>query len=237
MMTAAPSQRLAAADIPAWTPKLVADIALRLPPSLVVRRLVTDARLHDVWKRLLQQTAADIARVDLGLLWFERRDAPLGLTRDGLSKYPAQERAAAAFFVSVIDAFADTPILKTRVEFDAQAQRFADAVELCAQEREGAYDGALRDALDIVARHFAYRSTRLQTASGPEVLERSAKDRSSDDMRIKARLIATAYFQLYGDKRDLLIIKTIMTVATGVEISKKNVENWTKFTPSVKRPN
>lgn len=206
------------------TPSLVKEIARRLPASLIVDRLLTDPRMNGIWPTLLRQHANE-RLVDNLLLWVEGA-TPLGLTRDDIAAYSPAERGAAAFFVRTVDALTTSPTLRTRIDYEAQAKRFADAVDLCAQER-GHSGGALRDALDIVAQHFAYSARIMESACGPEVLERSSANRGDDALRIQARLVAAASLSIYG-KRNFTALATVASVATGLAMTKKSIENWTR---------
>jgi hypothetical protein len=205
-------------------PALVNLIAERLPASDVIDRLLTDPRMSDVWRKLSKLTPND-AQVDVRLLWFER-DSPLGLTRDIVYAHPPAERGAAALFVSVVDALGEPLPLRTHAEYDAQAKRFADAVELCTSERKHASD-VLRDALDVVARHFARRSIVLAQADGAQVVERSGGDRGDDTLRIQARFITAAMFHLYG-KRNVGVVANVLAIATDAAVKWKDVDNWTR---------
>lgn len=216
---------LTAADIPAWVPRLVADIALRIPPNPIVRRLVTDDRMKAVW-RLLPQQHADDAWADLRLLWVEG-DIPLNLTRDAISAYSAPERAAAALFVGAIEILSSTSPLLTRAEYDAQAKRFADAAALCLEQRQHSH-GSLQEALDIVAVHFAHKAKIMETVSGPQVVERSSskEDRGADALRVQTRQLAAASLTLYG-RRNCGTLATIVSVATGADVTKPAVIKMT----------
>lgn len=218
--------RLTAAPIPAWVPRLVADIALRLPDSPIVRRLLTDARMEAVWRKLAKQPPNNVPSHDTRLLYVERDGATLGLTRADLAGHSPSERGAASFFVSILTAFMESPTLRTRVDYDAQAKRFIDAVDLCREEREHSA-GALRDALDIVGRHFAYSARNMETVSGPDVVERAGGDRSDDDLRLRIRRLAAVSLLIYG-KRNFTTLATVLSVATARDVTKKMIENATR---------
>jgi hypothetical protein len=65
------------------------------------------------------------------------------------------------------------------------------------------------------------------------VIDRSAKARGDDELRIKTRLIATTSIQLFG-KRNLALVADVVSVGIGVEIPPKSVENWTADVPNKK---
>ncbi|HEY8124186.1 MAG TPA: hypothetical protein VIF88_02030 [Methylocystis sp.] len=244
--------RPATDDLPAWVPALVEDVARRLPPSEIVDRLLTDDRMKIVWRSLMRQTPNDAqvdvsllhdprikivwrslmrqtpkdTQVDVSLLW-RARDTPLGLTRDVLYSYPAGERGCAAFFVGVVDVLAEPPSAMTRVEYDAEVRRFADAAELCRTEHAA---GMPHEALAIVADYFARKAMSMKTTSGLHIVERSGGERSDDALRVQARHVAAESFALYGQRNCGTVAKAL-SVATGVTVSKGSIENWTHDVP------
>jgi hypothetical protein len=213
--------RLTAAEIPTWVPGALKEVALRLPPSEVLLRLTTSARMESVWRELLRQNVVNNL-ADNHLLWLHR-DTPLGLTRDDLTAYSPQEKAAAAFFANAVDALTQPPKAMTHAEHDARMQRFNDAADLC-REQADRIDDDLKSALEKVGNFFAHQAEMLEArVADPQIIERRVGD---DALRVQARLIAAWSLSLYG-QRNLGSIATIMSIATGTEISKSQVEKWT----------
>jgi hypothetical protein len=213
--------RLTAAEIPAWVPKAVADVALRLPPSGVLLRLTTSARMESVWRELLKQNVVNNL-ADNHLLWLHR-DTPLGLTRDDISAHSPQEKAAAAFFVNVVDALMQPPKVLTHAEHDARVQRFNDAADLC-REQADRIDDDLKSALEKVGNFFAHQAEMLAAINNPQIIERRVGDR--DALRVQARSIVAWSLALYGN-RNLGTAAKVLSIATGTEITKSQVEKWT----------
>ncbi len=236
-------KRPVAKGVPARVSASIADAARHLPPSGVAERLLTDERMETVWRFLLRQNV-DQEAVAQHLLF---NDAGLPTTWDAEQTFSPQQRAAAVFFVSVVGDLTGEPELIKHADADALAQPFLDAAKLCremirnAEGYQRGYDEAgqplsfdLAKALDVVADCLEYKGNAALATNDPHVIKRSANERGDDALRVKTRLVAATMFCLYG-RRNLGLTATVVTVATGVKIQKKDVENWCRHIPAYLR--
>jgi hypothetical protein len=214
-------------DLPDWIPKPVADVASRLPPSDIVARLLTDARMESVWRFLAKQDAISDAVLTMTL--FDERMPP--------HEQSMRDRASAAVFLAIIDALASETKARKRIDVDAQAQRYFDAAKLCREtildaevltngffEVGEALNFDLAKALDVIAGIFESRGDRIRV-DNIDVIARSSKSRGDDALRIAARKIATTFFRFYGN-HNYGLTAIVTSVATGDVVTKKSVANW-----------
>ena len=222
------------------TPDAVKDVALRLPPSEVVKRLLTDDRMQSVWRFLLRQNA-DQESVNRHILF---NDVGLPPTWDADKAFSPQERAAAAFFASIVDDLTRKPDLIKRADAKARAKPFLDAAKLCREmiEHAGGYergfdemgeplDFNLKKALGVVANILEHEGKRASAINDPLSIKRSAKDRADDELRVKTRKVAATMMSIYGS-RNYEITARVVSIALDVEVSKKDIENWCADIPA-----
>jgi hypothetical protein len=228
--------RLTAAELPEWLPRAVADVALRLPPSDIVARLLCDERMKAVWNYLATHDA-DIDDRDP-----DRHNAVLAATlyddRMPLTESAsARDLAAAAFFLAIVDDLTRETTIAKRVDVDSQAQRYFDAAKLCREtipdsetltngffESGEALNFDLAEALAVIARIFNSRGDRIR-ADKPDIIERSSKLRGDDALRVTAREIAMTFSRSYGNY-NYGLTAIITSVATGADVTKKSIANW-----------
>lgn len=230
-----------ARDLPNWLPASIGDAARYLPPSEVVERLLTDMRMRSVWAFLMLQKP-DSDAVDRHLFFEEALPAVWG------QEFSPQERAAAAFLCSIAGSLARALELTTRAEADARAAPFLSAAKVCREmipHAEGFQRGFdevgepldfdLEKAFAIVAGILESKAKRISATNDPHIIERSAKERGDDELRVKARTVAKTMLNIYR-QRNYGLTSTITSVATGLAVTKKQAENWTADLTSVGKP-
>lgn len=222
------------------TPDAVKCVALLLPPSGVVKRLLTDERMRSVWWFLLRQNA-DQESVNSHILF---NDVDLSALWDADKAFSAEERAAAAFFASIVDDLTRKPDLIKLADAEARAKPFLDAAKLCREmiEHAGGYehgfeemgeplDFNLKKALGVVANILEHEGKRASAMNDPRLIKRSAKSRVDDELRVRTRKVTATMMSIY-ERRNYEITARVVSIALDVDVSKKDVENWCAGIPA-----
>jgi hypothetical protein len=209
----------------------------------MVRRLLTDPKMRNVWLTLKRTPAKPYALADWERVRMRTLDA----------NSSAQDKACALFFFYAILAFGGLnirPPVFTRKQLDVAAARWRSAAQACCAAKKEVYnwwhieaktaefleelalppdelDVELVTALAIVSEHFERTANICDSpAWGPAVvIERSSKDRGSDEVRAQVRVLAAQTHKLFG--RYLHgTLATVTTVALQTVITEKSVKNW-----------
>jgi len=210
--------------IPAWVPNSVQAVARELPDSDAKTRLLTDPRMETVWDFLLRQ---DVSRADAeAFFWPETLKEPDW----GPENFTHAEIACAMIFVHIVEGLNFPVTIETRAERDALARPWLDAAEQCRTARRELGDFLEREpelppALETVADYLEWRGKSLREKGNPFIVERSSKERGDDATRTRVRGIAALTFSIYG-KVFYSIVATLASVALGVVVEKKSVEDW-----------
>jgi hypothetical protein len=217
-----------------WAPPLVVSVAdaMRGFSPDVCDRLLTDPRMKGVWIELgrhevkaLPAALDDNLRVDH---WLGQFDAS------------PKDEAAVAFFASAVIIFTLRNRVVKKHELEKEAERWQDGAALCREALSGLHrarvDPALAAALSVSADYFEGHATSIKTASAssPCVVERNARKRApgggkgtdgNENVRGQVRKVAEVTEQIFGT----FLYGTVAcaaSVATGLKISRKNVEKW-----------
>jgi hypothetical protein len=213
--------------------------------NLIGQRLCTDRRMQQVWKTL----AAEGSRSEV------KESSEFELRLNSLPKLYRQEtwdqsiygvsltdRARASFFLGTAIVFSVKNQVRRASKIEREAQDWRTAAELCAklsaepgapqQHLHAAVDPDLIDALRTSAAYFEEKANFIQRTNedSPYLIGREAKLRApggNEAVRGQVCEIAGVMRDIFGT---VLYVPLAMTasVATGLEISDKSVENWWK---------
>jgi hypothetical protein len=182
--------------------------------------LLTDARMKNVWRELLQQELVDPAIFDTP--YFEH--AKRFLLSDG-DNFSSAEIGCVAFFDRAAGLGRALPVTKAQM-----AERLApwqSAAKLLHAVEAGpvpAFDAELAAALPIVRKYLEQNAASMEAQLMRFAMERSRGEELDAARNYGARLVAvtTALFgtPLYGT------VATVTTVITGVKVTRSMVESW-----------
>jgi hypothetical protein len=209
----------------------------------MVRRLLTDAKMQNVWPVLQRTSAQPYALVE----WQRLRRTK---TLDANAR--TQDKACAVFFYCAMLAFGGMslhPPMWTRKELDESASRWRSAAQMCRDEKRRLFewwqveaaevevfpedakpaaelDVDLAMALAIVDEHFERRAQQYESPVWSAcIIDRSSKNRGDDRARVGVRVLGAETHKLFGQ----YLYGTLATVATAAlqtAITEKSVKNW-----------
>ena len=213
-----------AEEIPNWVPSTVKKLAVtfRFEEELV-RRLVTDPKMKNVWQylRRAQPVSSEIADDDSKLLlelW--------GVPEMGVS---VQEQACALFFWFVVMELLVPRTAATRQDIENLVAPWRSAAEQCRLAINlgpGDANRELVKALSRSAEYFEFRARVAgEDANSPYTLKRRSGKPEDDTVRGRVRALAWITRALYGSFQ-YGVLASVATVALQTNVTEKGVRNW-----------
>lgn len=194
-------------EIPPWVPWYVKEIALILPVwksrvngDPIGRRLLLDPRMEPVWtylrkRKIEEECLTKYADLEMPETW--------GI--DALSILPI-DRACAAFYVRTLLKLLEVPP-PNKVPTQSDRVQYSDpwmkAASLCRwakkYEQKPQADPSLANALEIVANYLDIEGQLRLGTNNEFSIVRSAKERNKDNLRVGARIVSTAAYDIFGE--------------------------------------
>jgi hypothetical protein len=218
-----------AEEIPTWVPSAVKKLAVMFQfEEELVRRLVTDPTMKNVWQylRRAQPVSSEIADIDSEFIlktW--------GVSDMGVS---VQEQACALFFWRVVIEMCVPRTATTGHDIANLVAPLHSATEQCRSGMRGlglSADGELAKALSLSAEYFDFKARVAgEDVNSPYTLKRRSGKPEDDTVRGRVRALAWTTHALYG-LFQYGILASVATVALQTNITRKDVRNWCSDLP------
>jgi hypothetical protein len=226
---------------PDWVPPLMVSLASAMRPfgQEIVDRLLTDPQMESVW-RILRAKSVDQAALEKlppNLRLDNWVEASLE-TRDAT----ANDAACAAFFAYAVIIFTLGNRSVKEQDIKREMSRWRDGAAICREALSGVHratvDPALAAALSMSADYFEEwaRSLERSAANSPYLIGRGALERApggkknaGGDENVRGQVcdVANLTQQVFGSFLHKPVATTA-SVATGLVIASKSVENWSR---------
>lgn len=221
---------------PDWVPPLIVSVAgaMRAFNPEIVDRLLTDPRMKGVWRSI---GGREVEALPADLPDNRRADNWLGQVRAS-----PKDQAAVAFFTSAVITFAIGNPTVREGAIAHEARRWRIGAALCREALSGMHratvDPHLAAALRMSADYFEgfARSVETASAGSPYVIGRNSRKRApgggnerlgDENVRGQVCDLAEVTRKIFGS----VLRGPVASVATGLDIQPKSVENWSTSTP------
>jgi len=219
---------------PKWVPRAVRDVATKARyggdgGKAVRRRLLTDPQMKQVWKTLARYSMTDLRERYQIETWVDHN-----------YKFSAADRSCVAFFLAALEIFTNANPVAKRRDIQREVLRLRNIASECRNQLYslphcvGAFTRTdTRAGLLSTAEYFEGKALRIKTRSAvsPYVIGNAGGERmravSDDAIRGQVRHLALMTSQMFGNPL-YQTVATAASVATGFNVSKKNVENRCK---------
>jgi len=186
-----------AEEIPNWVPASVKKLAVRVSgfDDELVRRLVTDPKMENVWQYLLLRAQPMDSEV-ADSKWIQE------LLRVSETPISVQEQTCAVFFLYVINELSAPRAATTRQDIENLVAPWRSAAEQCRSAISRLSSRANRElvkALSITAEYFESEAIFAGVdANNPYTLKRRSGKPEDNSVRGRVRALAWITYPLYG---------------------------------------
>jgi hypothetical protein len=212
-----------AEEIPKWVPASVKTLAVRVSgfDDELVRRLVTDPKMKNVWQYLRRAQPMDSETADSKTIqeFLRVSETPISL----------QEQTCAVFFLYVINELCAPRAATIRWEIENLVAPWRSAAVQCRSAigcLGSSANPELVKALSLTAEYFESEASFAGVnANSPYTLKRSSGKPDDDSVRGRVRALAERTYPLYGTFQ-YSVLASVATVALQTTVIPRNVRNW-----------
>jgi hypothetical protein len=211
-------------EIPNWVPASVKKLAVRVSgfDDELVRRLVTDPKMKNVWQHLLRR-AQPVGSEIADSKWIQE------LLRVSETPISVKEQTCAVFFLYVINELSAPRAATTRQDIENLVAPWRSAAEQCRAAISRLSSSANRElvkALSITAEYFESEAISAGVdANSPYTLKRRSGKPEDNSVRGRGRALASISRELYGSFQ-YRTLASVATVALQTNVTPRSVRNW-----------